>query len=102
MTHWHDCNPWADLVVYVPATELAEAIAGGTTRLGIDGPVVPYDAKFILERWQRHEKIDAYILPQPHGQHSVGVRYGSEGSQYYSPHNQNADKVQALLNRYRT
>jgi hypothetical protein len=100
--NWHDVNPWADQIVYVPAEELAEAIAGGSTRLGsLAGPIVPYDAAFILERWRRHPAIDAYILPQPEGRHSVGVRYGAEGSEYYSPHNQNPEKVQALLEKYR-
>lgn len=97
--HWHKANPWADAIVYVPAEELAEAIAGGTI-ITLNG-VKPYEAAAILQRWKRHKKIDAYILPQPSGQHSVGVRYGSEGSQYYSPHNANPEKVQALLDKYR-
>jgi hypothetical protein len=101
VTHWHPFNPWAEYAVYVPAEELAEAIAGGTVRIGLNGPTVDNDAAFILERWRRHPAIDAYILPQPEGRHSVGVRYGREGSQYYSPHNQNPEKVEELLQRYR-
>lgn len=29
MPHWHEHNPWADVVVYVPLEQLAEAVAGG-------------------------------------------------------------------------
>ena len=100
--HWHEQNPWRDQITYVPLERLAECVAGGTVRIGIDGPVQPYDAAFVLQRWtQTSEKLDGYILPQPDGRHSIGVRYGAEGSQYYSPHNAHPEKTRALLAEYR-
>ena len=98
--YWHEYNPWADSVVYVPAEELAEAIAGGTTYILDENRTVPYDAAFILERWFKRGPVDCYILPQPSGDHSVGARYGKEGSEYFSPYNQNPEKVIALLKKY--
>jgi hypothetical protein len=97
--HWHDVNPWRDQITYVPIERLAECAAGGTIALGIGGEVVPFDVPFILEHWAScgRDKLDAYILPQPHGRHSIGVRYGAEGSEYFSPHNANPEKTAALL-----
>jgi hypothetical protein len=96
--HWHEQNPWRDKVVYVPLERLAECVAGGTVSIGLDGPVVPYDAAFVLARWERtSDRLDGYILPQPGGFHSIGVRYGAEGSQYLSPHNAHPEKTAALL-----
>jgi len=107
--YWHDVNPWRNDVVYVPLHELAEALDNGTTIRDVDGKIVPHDAAYHLRRWHETSRIygtpdqlDAYILPQPSGDHSCGVRYGSEGSQYFSPHNGAPAKVQALLDKYRT
>lgn len=99
--HWHEYNPWADRVVYVPIEELAEAIAGGDVRL-TDGTVVPLDADFLLEHWNGlGEYLDAYILPSRSERASVGVRYGAEGPEYDSPYNRNPERVAELLEKYR-
>lgn len=77
MAHWHDFNPWADNVIYLP--DLAELSAC----LNPDQPLSQ------LERWERERDarlLDAYILPQPDGQHSCGIRWGKEGEEYYSPY----------------
>jgi hypothetical protein len=91
MTHWHNFNPWADHIVYLP--DLKE----------LSACLDPYDPERQLNRWlrERGEKLDAYILPQPSGWHDCGVRYGEEGSEYYSPH---IDRYIAdlLLNKYRS
>lgn len=99
--HWHDANPWRDDIVYVPIERLAECVAGGTIR-EIDGSVVPYDVARVLRHFGQvgRRKLDAYILPQPDGFHSLGVRYGAAGSEYYSPHNAHPEKTQALLEEF--
>lgn len=98
--HWHDVNPWRDSVVYVPLERLAACAAGGLVR-EVDGSVVPYDADWILRHWRRcGGQLDAYILPQPSGVHSIGVRYGADGPEYLSPHNENPDLTNALLAEY--
>jgi hypothetical protein len=95
--HWHDQNPWRDKIVYVPLERLAECVAGGTIS-DHTGAIEPYDVAFVLRFWaQGGDKLDGYILPQPGGFHSIGVRYGAEGSQYLSPHNAHPEKTAALL-----
>jgi hypothetical protein len=82
--HWHKHNPWKDRVVYVPLNELVECISHAPgfyqTLTG---------------------NLDAYILPNGHGDygHSIGIRYGKEGPDYYSPLG-DRKKVQALLDKY--
>lgn len=98
MTHWHAETPWAEAAVYVPATELAEALAGGTVRQ-TDGTVVPMDAKFHLAAWDRLGETDCYILDGPMG-FSVGIRYGAEEHEYLSPHVRDQAVVQALYQRH--
>ena len=98
--YWHADNPWKDDVVYVPLPDLAQAIAGGVIQLR-DGSIVPYDADFILDGWREHARADGYILQQPDGHHSVGVRYGPNPEDYHSPHNRNPELIQALLEMYR-
>src|SRR5215471_2009159 len=74
--HWHLHNPWKDSVVYVPIGELAACVAGGMIT-GTDGQSRPYTRARVLRNWlQNGNKVDAYILPQPDGHHSLGVRYG--------------------------
>ena len=98
--HWHDQNPWRDKVVYVPIERLAECVAGGNIKTA-DG-VVPYDVAWLLKHWAQcgRDKLDAYILPAPSGNHSLGVRWGAEGPEYYSPHNEHPAKAQALLEEF--
>jgi len=85
MLYWHKYNPWKDDVVYVPIESLAKCT---------------YDSMRNLDRWTKEHggKLDAYILPQPSGDHCIGVRYGREGSEYMSPHGI-PKKVQELLDQ---
>lgn len=104
--HWHDVNPWRDQITYVPIEELAECVAGGKVRLfsssAFNGEeTVDYTAEYVLNSWkQGGDKLDAYILPQPSSWHSIGIRYGAEGSQYLSPNARDKKKVDRLLKRY--
>jgi hypothetical protein len=100
--HWHDQNPWRDQIVYVPIERLAACVAGGTV-LDVDGVVRPYSVAWLLAHWAQagRDKLDAYILPQPDGRHSLGVRWGAEGPEYFSPHNAHPEKTLALLAEYR-
>jgi hypothetical protein len=99
--YWHDDNPWNERVVYVPLEELAEALAGGDIQLH-DGSVVPLDAEFLIEHWNRlGDHLDAYILPGGPTGNSVGIRYGADGPDYDSSMNRNHERVQELLEKYR-
>jgi hypothetical protein len=99
MTHWHDSNPWAETAVYVPAEELAAALAGGNVRLA-NGAVETLDAAFILDAWRNHGNYDAYILPPTPSGHSVGIRYGARPDDYLSPHVRNQAAVAELFEAY--
>jgi hypothetical protein len=96
--HWHRQNPWRDQITYVPIERLAACVAGGTI-LDADGVVRRYSVAWLLAHWAQagRDRLDAYILPQPDGRHSLGIRYGAEGSEYFSPHNAHPDKTRALL-----
>jgi hypothetical protein len=98
--HWDAFNPWRDCIVYVPIERLAECSAGGN--ISTQEGVVPLTVEWLLKHWAQcgRDKLDAYILPQPHGRHSLGVRYGLEGSEYYSPHNTHPELAQALLEEF--
>lgn len=101
MPHWHEHNPWKDKVVYVPLERLAECAAGG--KVSYKGNIVDRTPEFLVSHWHRavgKDKLDAYILPSPNGLHSIGIRYGAEGWEYYSPHNNNPAVTDALLKEY--
>lgn len=86
LAHWHDSNPWADSVCYIPV-ELAAALCEYS-----------WGADETLAHWRQYgEKLDAYILPQPSGRHCLGVRYGAEGPEYISPHGNEARMALALI-----
>jgi hypothetical protein len=93
-------NPWKD-VVYVPIEELAECDYGLDKWCGqSNGPSFILTKEKILEHWRSAgDKLDAYILPCASGFHSIGIRYGEEGSEYLSPLG-DKDKVAALLKKY--
>ncbi len=95
MAHWHDYNPWADMLVYLPDLDELSACLD---------PADPLRQKNIWMHGQklrgRGERLDAYILPQPSGWHSCGIRYGADGSEYYSPHI-NPYIAELLLTKYR-
>lgn len=88
--HW--INPWED-AVSVPIEELAECHAGlGQFYQTINQQDVSLSESIILtkekvlEHWKSAgEHLDAYILPQPSGFHSIGIRYGENGQDYLSP-----------------
>lgn len=99
--HWHDHNPWADKVVYVPLEALAEAVAGGNIQLS-DGSIVARDQAFMLDHFLQYgDRLDAYILPNALSGNLLGVRYGGEDREYLSPHNCNPELVEELLEKYR-
>jgi hypothetical protein len=88
---WHFFNPWKDKVVYVPIKRLAECVSDD-----------PRDVSYMLERWtQRGVEVDAYILPQQHVGHLMGIRYGARDYEYYSPHNVHPERTQRLLEEFR-
>lgn len=100
--HWHAFNPWADKVVYVPIERLAECVAGGTVFISAENRSVPFDVEYLLNQWRNGRPLlDAYILPQPEGRHSVGVRWGVEGGDYFSPYNANPELTQMLLDEFK-
>lgn len=91
---WHDDNPWADSLVYVPLHELAALVADGTVGLA-DGT----SSEFLLGHWSRHGNVlDAYVLP---GSGQAGIRFGSAPEAYLSPHVRDRARLDALAERYR-
>jgi hypothetical protein len=84
--HWHHYNHRKDSVVYVPPAELACCVETGDGLIGTPDGTRVYDASFILEGWRRlGPALDAYIVPQPSGNHNIGVRYGKNEYEYLSP-----------------
>lgn len=98
MTYW--INPWEN-AVSVPIEELAECHAGlGEPYYSSSGTLI-LTKETVLTSWQfEGYKLDAYILPQLSGYHSIGIRYGNEPSEYLSPAG-DKEKVQALLDKYK-
>lgn len=83
--HWHEYNPWAADIIYVRLDELA-AVCGYS-----------WPAEETLEHWHQYgEELDAYILPQPSGMHSIGVRFGPRGEDYLSPY-ADQEKLKKLM-----
>lgn len=104
--YWHQHNPWADSVVYVPIEELAMCQHGLGETIQIQSTddtseYKIYTIDMVLDHWRYHgNQVDAYILPQPSGHHDMGIRFGPDGPNYLSPHPVK-DKLQLLLDRYR-
>ena len=117
MAHWHDFNPWAHELVYLPTLEEAARVCtreGDTIRL-TDGNVVPHDVAFKVKHWLdqsiRYDtpgKLDAYLLCDgplsirwagPREFH-CGVRWGREREQYFSPMVQDEALAKALFLKY--
>lgn len=97
MTYW--INPWEDAIP-VTLEELAECHAGLDQLCGSANGSFLLTKENVLEHWRsRGDKLDAYILPQPSGYHSIGIRYGAKGSEYLSPAG-DKEKVQNLLDKY--
>ena len=104
MTHWE--NPWADCAVNVPLHELAEALASDDLCGMPDGSREVMDAGHYLRFFaQGGDKLDAYILEPRSDAHdydfSVGVRFGNEGNQYYSPYARNSVPIRVLYEKYK-
>jgi hypothetical protein len=92
MAHWHDFNPWAAHLIYVPdLEEFIDAVGYSEDK-----------RRELLKYWQSAGKIDCYVLPSlklAHGHHEMGIRYGKEGQEYSSPYG-NHDKLQKLIDKY--
>lgn len=93
-------NPWPEAIP-VPIAKLAECHAGlGGLCYSAKGNFI-LTSESVLSMWRSNgNKLDAYILPSPSGDHSIGIHYGSEGYEYLSPHG-DKEKVQALLDKYK-
>lgn len=65
MAHWHDFNPWASKLVYLPSLEEVYELTG-------------------QDYSSRTGKFDAYII-EGGGYFSVGIRYGKKPEDYLSP-----------------
>ena len=89
MAHWHDFNPWADRLIYVPdLEEFLECL------------YYPDNAQHYRDKCTHYyDKVDAYILLQPSGMHSGGIRYGREGNEYLSPY-MNSAALERLARKY--
>lgn len=68
---WRDSNPWSGQCVYVPYRRF---LACTSLR-----------ASQIVDNGWDESKVDAYLLPQPDGSLSAGLRYGADGPDYLSP-----------------
>jgi hypothetical protein len=97
--HWHEENPWKDMLIYVPIEELAQcSMMIGQTVLVNNEPVI-FNIGDVLRNWkQAGDKLDAYILTGKLAQ-SGGVRYGPELDQYLSPSLSTA-KLRELARKY--
>lgn len=94
MPNYSDVNPWHDRAVYVSLETAAEIIASDAWL----GKTTDKPAKYWIEEWQRYgDKLDAYILRSATGGHSLGIRYGREGSEYLSFTLHDNDAVQSVL-----
>lgn len=101
--HWHEFNPWGEFCVYVTVEELAACHKMLGRLYEIDGMSQPLTVELIIEIWQREgDGLDAYIIPDAlvtPGLPSAGVRFGTEGHEYLTPHCDSA-KMLELLARY--
>lgn len=73
---WHEHNPWKDRAIYLPDLKELSAVLNPTN------PERDYN------KWMQFhaEQVDAYVLPNNNGDHSVGIRYGAKDYEYYSPY----------------
>jgi hypothetical protein len=95
---WHEDNPWADSLVYVPLQELAALLSGGTAGQE-EGASAEASPEFHLAHWSRHgNALDAYLLP---GSGQAGIRLGSAPEAYLSPHVRDRAGFEALVERHR-
>lgn len=98
MPHFHDFNPWASELAYIPdLEEFLELIPDEKTWVHpLEG--TPFPARTRERYRSRIEaigKYDLYVLEDG----SAGVRVGKEGSQYLSPY-VDVEKAKALWHKY--
>lgn len=86
MAHWHDNNPWSAHLVYISEPGELEALTEG---------------RYSLDELQKqgHPKLDIYLIPNFSFYHSLGIRYGREPNEYYSPW-ANQEIAERLLWKY--
>lgn len=86
MAHWHDFNPWAAELCYIPSLEEAAALVYEKSDRIAD----------LVSHWKQSggNKLDAYILSQPSGWRALGIRFGKEPEQYFS---YDCDKERAAI-----
>lgn len=71
--HWDTVNPWRKKIIYVDFHTWLKLIHADSR-------------DHYCERYEYYDgKVDCYILPQPSGDHSIGMRYGADGPEYFSP-----------------
>ena len=80
MAHWHDYNPWARSVLYLPdLNELSACL----------NPIHPNDSFCRWERDHPNGRLDAYLLKDgPNAtvrEIHCGIRFGAAAHEYYSP-----------------
>lgn len=98
--HWHEHNPWRDRCVYVPIAELAACLWYlGQLRRRSDGTQDVLTVDVLVHEWAGAGPVDAYVLRQPSGWHSGGIRFGAAPDAYLSPYFDNR-KLEALLQKY--
>lgn len=87
MAHWHDFNPWADRLVYLPDfQELYENVAPRSLAENLRKAVEGIKGKY-----------DIYLLKSSSCIH-LGIRYGKVDSEYLSPYLE-TDQNQVMLYR---
>lgn len=99
MAHWHDFNPWAADLIYLPSLEEAAALTNG-----------PSDK--MIEWWLKESKLhgtlgklDPYLLrdgPLSRGPREMhlGIRWGKEPWEYFSPHVEHQERALELFLKY--
>jgi len=101
MTHWHDENPYAENIAYVPIEELAACCAGGSLALR-DGSIVAQTPERILAHWRESgARLDAYVLlggdRHLSADPGAGVRYGPGPGDYISPLVKDRERFAAMV-----
>jgi len=86
MAHWHDFNPWADCLTYITAEDADALLQGAYCD----------DAYWHCIVEEYGPRLDPYLLPQPNGRFSFGIRYGREPGEYLSPQCRPADAAAIL------
>lgn len=86
-TYFHDHNPWSHKLTYIDWSDVV-------TLMG--------EVAADRVRKQYGEKIDAYLLPQPGGRFSLGLRYGASPAEYLSPQIDDETALQIWISKRAT